>query len=48
MTADTMLSYNWSNKNGAMERKTINFIEQYRMLPLLRMLTSLFFYMSPI
>lgn len=30
-------------KNGAMERQVMNFIEQYTMLPTLRMLTSLAF-----
>ena len=38
-----MLSHNQSKKNGAMERQVMNFIEQYTMLPTLRMLTSLAF-----
>lgn len=42
-----MLSHNQSKKkkkNGAKARQVMNFIEQYTMLPTLRMLTSLAFY----
>ena len=43
-----MLSHNQSKKkkkkNGARARQVMNFIEQYTMLPTLRMLTSLAFY----
>lgn len=44
MAVAMMIFHNWKKENRTIEKKGMSLIQQYGMLPTLRMLTSLAFY----